>query len=143
MKVERSPRAHFGSRLSCSPGVQCNFSALFQFPSESLAESRLQSEGEQFVGLTPRKSSGQWHLHSDSLSPERVRNCAPEFINLNQHQLHVWAKCPSTFPSSLAFPLFLFELILQSNKFDTVRAQISEFGERFITRALREVPRAK
>ena len=41
------------------------------------------------------------------------------------------------------FPLFLFELILQSNKFDTVRAQISEFGERFITRALREVPRAK
>ena len=33
--------------------------------------------GEQFVGLTPRnsrKSSGQWHLRSDSLSfsPERV-----------------------------------------------------------------------
>ena len=145
MKAACSPRADFGSRLSCSPGVQCNFSALFQFPSESLAESRLQLEGEQFVGLTPRKSSGQWHLRSDSLSfsPERVIAPQNSLTSTNTNYMYE-QNVRRLFRLLLPFfPLFLFELILQSNKFDTVRAQISEFGERFITRALREVPRAK
>ena len=142
--------------------------------------------GVQFVGLTTWETANISGT-SDSLSLEG--NCAPEFINLNQHQLNVWAKMSADFsspfysvvqkkchlfensrlvlqlgqpmhsqsasfgkfklnslnlaPFLLSNPVHVLQLILQSNKFDTDRAQISEFGERFITKALREVPRAK
>ena len=78
-----------------------------------------------------------------SLSPERV--IAPQNSLTSTNTNYMYGQNVRRLFRLLLpfFPLFLFELILQSNKFDTVRAQISEFGERFITRALREVPRAK
>ena len=53
---------------------------LFRFVSISLRKlgGVTTPVGEQFVGLTPRKSSGQWHLRSDSLSFSPEREIAPQ-----------------------------------------------------------------